>query len=83
MGGPFCRQESPEEQLAALETTSTVYVGNLSPTTPEELVWELFRKVGEVRRVIMGLDRNQMTPYGFCFVEYALALLGCVCQRPD
>ena len=25
---------------------------------------------GEVKRVIMGLDRVKKTPCGFCFVEY-------------
>ena len=25
---------------------------------------------GDVKRVIMGLDRVKMTPCGFCFVEY-------------
>ena len=25
---------------------------------------------GEVKRVIMGLDRMKKTPCGFCFVEY-------------
>ena len=25
---------------------------------------------GDVRRVIMGLDRHKKTPCGFCFVEY-------------
>ena len=30
---------------------------------------ELFSKCGEIKRVIMGLDRNKKTPCGFCFVE--------------
>jgi nuclear cap-binding protein subunit 2 len=33
-------------------------------------IYELFSKVGVVRRVIMGLDRNTKTPCGFCFVIY-------------
>lgn len=33
-------------------------------------IYELFSRVGEIKRVIMGLDRNARTPCGFCFVEY-------------
>lgn len=27
-------------------------------------------RCGELRRVIMGLDKYKKTPCGFCFVEY-------------
>jgi RNA recognition motif-containing protein len=37
--------------------------------TPPQ-VYELFGKVGSVKNVIMGLDRNTKTPCGFCFVTY-------------
>ncbi len=30
----------------------------------------LISRCGPVKRVVMGLDRFQMTPCGFCFVEY-------------
>ncbi|KAG1458406.1 hypothetical protein G6F56_006403 [Rhizopus delemar] len=53
-----------------LSTTATLYVGNLSFFTTEEQIYELFSKCGEIKRIIMGLDRNQKTPCGFCFVEY-------------
>ena len=33
-------------------------------------VHELFSLVGQVQRIIMGLDRIQKTPCGFCFVMY-------------
>lgn len=33
-------------------------------------IYELFGKVGAVRKVTMGLDRNTKTPCGFCFVMY-------------
>lgn len=39
--------------------------------TTEEQIYELFSRVGTVKRIIMGLDRNQKTPCGFCFVESA------------
>jgi nuclear cap-binding protein subunit 2 len=61
-----------EEFYAALDVTHTVYVGNLSFSTREEQIWELFSRIGEIRRIIMGLDREKKTPCGFCFVEYII-----------
>ncbi|KAH8914816.1 RNA-binding domain-containing protein [Atractiella rhizophila] len=58
------------EQQEALRRSSTVYVGNLSFYTTEEQIYELFAKTGNIKRIIMGLDRNNKTPCGFCFVEY-------------
>ena len=63
-------QLSPEEYQRNLETTSTLYVGNLSFYTTEDQIYELFSMCGEVKRVVMGLDRMKKTPCGFCFVEY-------------
>ncbi|OLL25408.1 Nuclear cap-binding protein subunit 2 [Neolecta irregularis DAH-3] len=54
----------------AVKSTTTLYVGNLSFYTTEEQIYELFSKCGEIKRIIMGLDRFQKTPCGFCFVEY-------------
>lgn len=68
------RSKQGLQQLQLTEVSSTVYVGNLSFYTTEEQVWELFSKVGPLRRVIMGLDRFNKTPCGFCFVEYELHL---------
>lgn len=48
----------------------TVYVGNLSFYTTEEQIHEMFKSCGEIKRIIMGLDRFKRTPCGFCFVEY-------------
>ncbi|VUC31120.1 unnamed protein product [Clonostachys rosea] len=59
--------EPPVDPLA---NATTLYVGNLSFYTTEEQVYELFSKVGEIKRLIMGLDRFAKTPCGFCFVEY-------------
>jgi len=58
------------DQERLLSQSTTLYIGNLSYFTSEEQVWELFRRTGDIRRVIMGLDRFQKTPCGFCFVEY-------------
>ncbi|KAI1815309.1 nuclear cap-binding protein subunit 2 [Poronia punctata] len=60
-------EESPEDPL---KNATTLYVGNLSFFTTEEQVFELFSKCGEIKRLVMGLDRFQKTPCGFCFVEY-------------
>ncbi|KAJ6377698.1 hypothetical protein OIU78_028010 [Salix suchowensis] len=38
--------------------------------TTEEQVYELFTRAGEIRKIIMGLDKNSKTPCGFCFVLY-------------
>ncbi|XP_057816639.1 nuclear cap-binding protein subunit 2 isoform X1 [Cryptomeria japonica] len=54
----------------ALRTSSTVYIGNLSFYTTEEQIYELFSRVGEIKKIIMGLDKNTRTPCGFCFVLY-------------
>lgn len=53
-----------------VSASSTIYVGNLSFYTTEEQIHELFAVCGEIKRIIMGLDRNKKTPCGFCFVEY-------------
>lgn len=45
-------------------------MGNLSFYTTEEQIYELFSKCGDIRRIVMGLDKYKKTPCGFCFVEY-------------
>ncbi|EGX89266.1 nuclear cap binding protein subunit 2 [Cordyceps militaris CM01] len=64
------RQDEGEPQPDPLADATTLYVGNLSFYTTEEQVYELFTKCGEIKRLIMGLDRFSKTPCGFCFVEY-------------
>ncbi|PKA58206.1 Nuclear cap-binding protein subunit 2 [Apostasia shenzhenica] len=59
-----------EEYEHALQTATTVYVGNLSFYTTEEQVYELFSRAGEIKKIIMGLDKNSKTPCGFSFVLY-------------
>ena len=65
----FIPQRPIDEQEELLEKSATLYVGNLSFYTKEEQIYELFMMCGDVKRVIMGLDRNNHTPCGFCFVE--------------
>lgn len=59
-----------EDQVQALKTSSTIYVGNLDFATTEQMIFETFRRVGAVKRVIMGINAETRTPCGFCFVEY-------------
>jgi nuclear cap-binding protein subunit 2 len=51
-------------------STNTLYIGNLSYSTKENQVWEIFNKVGKVKRIIMGLNRYTLTSCGFCFIEF-------------
>lgn len=67
---PFCPQGSRQLQEKSLKISSTLYVGNLSFYTTEEQIQELFSKCGDVKRIVMGLDKIKKTPCGFCFVEY-------------
>ncbi|EGR46523.1 uncharacterized protein TRIREDRAFT_66012 [Trichoderma reesei QM6a] len=62
--------DAAEPAVDPLANATTLYVGNLSFYTTEEQVYELFSKCGEIKRIIMGLDRFNKTPCGFCFVEY-------------
>ncbi|XP_065841076.1 nuclear cap-binding protein subunit 2-like isoform X2 [Oscarella lobularis] len=59
-----------DELEAKLKTSTTLYVGNLSFYTTEEQIHALFSMCGDVKRIIMGLDKVKRTPCGFCFVEY-------------
>ena len=60
--------------MAKIRNSTTVYVGiflrlgNLSIYTPEEYVYELFSKCGEIKMIKMGINKNSGTPIGFCFV---------------
>ncbi|XP_033637560.1 nuclear cap-binding protein subunit 2-like [Asterias rubens] len=59
-----------DHQEKLLKKSTTLYVGNLSFFTTEEQIHELFSKCGDLKRIIMGLDKVKKTPCGFCFVEY-------------
>lgn len=70
-----------EEFQQELAKSSTLYIGNLSFYTGEEQIYSLFSKCGPVKRVIMGLDRNNKTPCGFCFVEYWERAHALLCKK--
>ncbi|KAJ3599848.1 hypothetical protein NHX12_033802 [Muraenolepis orangiensis] len=64
----FMGERSDQDKL--LMQTNTLYVGNLSFYTTEEQVYEIFSKGGDLKRIIIGLDKVKKTACGFCFVEY-------------
>jgi len=49
---------------------NTLYIGNLSYSVKENRIWSLFKKVGVIKRIIMGLNRYTFTSCGFCFVVF-------------
>ena len=59
-----------QEYHTTIERSCCLYVGNLSYFTTEAQIYDFFNRAGEVKRVVMGLDKFQKTPCGFCFVEY-------------
>ncbi|XP_077146521.1 uncharacterized protein LOC143808105 isoform X1 [Ranitomeya variabilis] len=59
-----------DDQERLLKQSCTLYVGNLSFYTTEEQIYELFSKSGDVKKIVMGLDKVKKTACGFCFVEY-------------
>jgi len=78
IGAPHCRLRSPpriQRTRAPDPARAPPASGNLSFYTTEEQLYEFFSKTGEVRRVVMGLDRFSKTPCGFCFIEFY--------RRPD
>ena len=56
-----------EEYNAALDVSTTVYIGNLSFYTQQGSIKELFSRAGNVKDIIMGID-NDGNPCGFSFV---------------
>ncbi|OSX80684.1 hypothetical protein BU14_0033s0029, partial [Porphyra umbilicalis] len=64
----FRGRADDREKLLAQSTT--VYIGNLAFHTTEEQMFDLFSRAGELKRIVMGLDRVQKTPCGFAFIEY-------------
>lgn len=70
-----------EEYRKDIANSCTLYVGNLSFYTSEEQIYDFFGKIAPVKRLIMGLDRANKTPCGFCFVEYYRHEDAVVCKK--
>ena len=65
-----------QDELKELEAnSSTVYVSKYAFTdkmaVTEKQIYTLFSQCGEIKRIIMGVNREDQTKSaGFCFVEY-------------
>jgi len=77
----FHSEEAWTKIMDALKATKTLYVGNLSFFTTEEQIYELFSRCGPVKRVVMGLNKFDKTPCGFCFVEYYSHEAAVTCKK--
>ncbi|EAR85394.1 nuclear cap-binding protein subunit 2 (macronuclear) [Tetrahymena thermophila SB210] len=60
---------SEQDYKKRLETTTTVYVGNLHFQTRESALYELFSRAGQIKDLIMGINKEGQSA-GFCFVVY-------------
>jgi nuclear cap-binding protein subunit 2 len=56
--------------LEKLNTSKTLYIGNLSFYTNQIQLYEFFSQCGKIDKIIMGVNRKDFTPCGFCFVIY-------------
>lgn len=61
---------SKEEYFNTLKFARTLYVSNISENIREERLWLLFSILGEVRRIIPGINKTTLAFCGFCFVEF-------------
>ncbi|UKK00724.2 hypothetical protein MACK_000798 [Theileria orientalis] len=59
-----------KQWLDKIANSSTVYVGNLAFSTPEERIHEVLQAAGEIDRIVLGLNSIQKSPCGFAFVIY-------------
>ncbi len=50
---------------------SKLYVGNLSQNATEVQLRELFSQAGEIKEIVLIMDRETQRPRGFGFVEMA------------
>jgi len=46
-------------------------VGNLNFNIREEIIWDFFTRCGEIRRIITGINRIDLSQCGFCFIEFS------------
>ena len=65
---------SREDYKAALNASSTIYVGSLPFNIGESTLQTLFSALTphpqSLNRLVMGINRKTNKPCGFCFVEY-------------
>ena len=61
----------------------TIYVGNLPFNIREEILWEFFTKLGEVKRIITGINRIDLSQCGVCFVEFYHSKTTVMCLKKN
>jgi nuclear cap-binding protein subunit 2 len=65
---------SDEDYLNALANSTTVYVGKYpfrgSNAATEAQIYTVFCQCGQIKRIVMGINKRDASPAGFCFVEY-------------
>ena len=61
---------SREEYMERLRTSTTLYVGSLPSNLSDAFMRNIFSFAGPVKKIIMGVNRRNFFPCGFCFVEY-------------
>ena len=54
----------------ALQHSTTLYIGNLSHWTTEPQLWAVLSRYGRLSDVVMGINREDRTPCGFCLATY-------------
>ena len=59
-----------EEYLKKIDESTTIYVGSLTPSCSDSFLLELFSYVGPVKKLVMGVNKRNFYPCGFCFVEF-------------
>ena len=65
----FMKDNEWNETISKLKESKTIYIGELSPLTREEQLFEIFSDFGEIKRIIMGLNKYTKNPCGYCFIE--------------
>ncbi|KAJ1612972.1 RRM domain-containing protein [Cryptosporidium canis] len=64
------RNYSRDTWVDKISKSTTIYIGNLSVFTTEEIINEIFSSCGPIKAIYMGLNHQTMQPCGFCFVQY-------------
>jgi len=47
----------------------------------EEKIWEFFTRIGEIRRIITGINRIDLSQCGFCFIEFCTSNFSVHCFK--
>jgi len=59
--------------------STTLYIGNLAFKVREEKLWGFFTGFGEIKRIITGINRIDLSQCGFCFIEFCNPKISIIC----